>query len=100
MNSIRRLICLFALAAGLSCAAIPAALASADEKPTAEANAAWEAKDWARAAKLYKELSKEKDAPPRVWLRLGASLRSLGKHEEALAAFDKATQMGAGQFGE
>jgi tetratricopeptide (TPR) repeat protein len=35
-----------------------------------------------------------------VWLRLGASLRSLGKYEEALAAFDKATQMGAGQFGE
>jgi len=66
----------------------------------AEANAAWEAKDWARAAKLYEELSKEKDAPPRVWLRLGASLRSLGEYEQALAAFDKATQLGAGQFGE
>jgi tetratricopeptide (TPR) repeat protein len=45
-------------------------------------------------------LSKDKDAPPRVWLRLGASLRSLAKYEEALAAFDKATQVGAGQFGE
>lgn len=100
MNSIQRLICLFALAAGLSCVAIPAALASADENTMAEANAAWEAKDWARAAKLYEELSKEKDAPPRVWLRLGASLRSLGEYEQALAAFDKATQLGAGQFGE
>lgn len=70
------------------------------DTPTTEANAAYEAKDWARAAQLYEELSKEKDAPPRVWLRLGASLRSLGKYDEALVAFDKATQMGAGQFGE
>jgi tetratricopeptide (TPR) repeat protein len=54
----------------------------------------------ARGAKLYEELSKEKDAPPRVWLRLGASLRSLGKYGQALAAFDKATQIGAGPFGE
>jgi tetratricopeptide (TPR) repeat protein len=67
---------------------------------TAEANAAWEAKDWTRAAKLYEELSKAKDAPPRVWLRLGASLRSLGRFNEALPAFDKATQMGAGAFAE
>lgn len=66
----------------------------------AEANAAYEAKDWAKSAKLYSELSKQADAPPRVWLRLGASLRSLGKHDEALAAFGKATQAGAGQFGE
>jgi tetratricopeptide (TPR) repeat protein len=65
-----------------------------------EAGAAYDAKDWAKAAKLYEELSKQVDAPPRVWLRLGASLRSLGKYEEALAAFDKATQIGVGQFGE
>jgi tetratricopeptide (TPR) repeat protein len=71
-----------------------------DTPTAAEANAAYEAKDWARAARLYEELSKEKDAPPRVWLRLGASLRSLGKYDEALAAFDKASLMGAGQFGE
>jgi tetratricopeptide (TPR) repeat protein len=70
------------------------------DTPTAEANAAYEAKDWPRAAKLYQELAKEKDAPPRVWLRLGESLRSLGKYEEAITAFDQAAQMGAGQFGE
>jgi tetratricopeptide (TPR) repeat protein len=102
MNMLRRLICWFALAVGLSVAALPGALAVAppEDSPTVEANAAWEAKDWARAAKLYEELSREKDAPPRVWLRLGASLRSLGKYDEALAAFDKASQLGAGQFGE
>jgi tetratricopeptide (TPR) repeat protein len=73
---------------------------NASDTTVAEANAAYEAKDWARAAKLYEALSKEKDAPPRVWYRLGASLRALGKYEDALAAFDKAAQLGAGQFGE
>jgi tetratricopeptide (TPR) repeat protein len=66
-----------------------------------EANTAYEAKDWEKAAKLYEELSKEMTAPPpRVWLRLGAAMRSLGKYEEALAAFEKANQSGAGPFGE
>jgi tetratricopeptide (TPR) repeat protein len=65
---------------------------------TEQANAAWEAKDWERSAKLYEELSHQKDAPPRVWLRLGASLRALGKTDQALAAFQKATDPGAGMF--
>ena len=34
--------------------------AAYSDTPTAEANAAYEAKDWARAAKLYQELSKER----------------------------------------
>ncbi len=72
----------------------------ADDGPAERANAAWEAKDWERAAKLYEELSKEKDAPARVWLRLGGSLRALGKYDQALAAFEKATQAGAGAFAE
>jgi tetratricopeptide (TPR) repeat protein len=66
-----------------------------------EANTAYEAKNWERAAKLYEELSKEMTTPsPRVWLRLGAAMRSLGRYEEALAAFEKAGQSGAGLFGE
>jgi len=66
-----------------------------------EAAAAYEAKDWGKAATLYEELSKEMAAPPpRVWLRLGAAMRSLGRYEEALAAFDKAGQAGAGPFSE
>jgi len=65
-----------------------------------EANAAYNAKDWATAAKLYGELSRSPDAPPRVWLRLGTALRSLGKYDEALTAFDNANQAGATLFGE
>src|ERR1700730_3736340 len=66
----------------------------------AEAGAAYGAKDWAKAAELYVELSQSPEAPPRVWLRLGASLRELGKYQEALAAFEKANAAGAALFGE
>ncbi len=66
----------------------------------AEAGAAYDAKDWAKAAKLYALLSQSPEAPPRVWLRLGAALRELGKYNEALAAFEKANAAGAALFGE
>jgi tetratricopeptide (TPR) repeat protein len=72
----------------------------AEDSRAEEANAAWIAKDWERSAKLYEELSKQKDAPPRVWLRLGGSLRALGKYEQALSAFEKATGSGAAMFAE
>jgi len=66
-----------------------------------EANAAYDAKNWERAAKLYEELSREMNTPPpRVWLRLGDAMRSIGRYEEALAAFEKADQTGGGLFGE
>lgn len=72
----------------------------ADDSPAAAAGAAYEAKDWAKAAKLYEELAKQPNAPPRVWFRLGKSLQELSRYEEAIAAFDKATAGGAGMFGE
>jgi tetratricopeptide (TPR) repeat protein len=71
-----------------------------DETRAAEAAAAYDAKDWAKAAKLYGELSQSQDARARVWLRLGASLRELGRYPEALAAFEKANSAGAALFGE
>jgi len=74
--------------------------ASGIEARAAEAAAAYDAKDWAKAAKLYGELSRSPEAPPRVWLRLGAALRELGKYPEALAAFEKANAAGAALFGE
>ena len=73
---------------------------AADGSLADEANTAWMAKDWERSAKLYEELSKQKDAPPRVWLRLGGSLRALGKYDQALTAFEKATGSGAAMFAE
>jgi tetratricopeptide (TPR) repeat protein len=102
----KRVISALAVVLGLCAMTMPARAVTVNDSndaadtPAAEANAAYEAKDWARAATLYEVLAKEKDAPPRVWYRLGASLRSLGKYERALEAFDKATKLGAGQFGE
>ena len=97
MIGIRVLACLF-LAVALSTSAQQDSNVDVLSK---EANAAYEAKNWERAAKLYEELSKELTTPPpRVWLRLGAVMRSLGRYEEALAAFEKAGQSGAGLFGE
>jgi tetratricopeptide (TPR) repeat protein len=74
--------------------------ASDSEARAAAAAVAYDAKDWAKAAKLYGELSQAPDAPPRVWLRLGAARRELGKYPEALAAFEKANAAGAALFGE
>jgi tetratricopeptide (TPR) repeat protein len=64
------------------------------------AAAAYDEKDWAKAAKLYAQLSQSPEAPPRVWLRLGAAQRELGKYPDALAAFEKANAAGAALFGE
>src|SRR2546422_5194793 len=66
-----------------------------------EADSAYQAKDWAKAAKLYGALSKAtSQVPPRVWLRLGASLRALGEYDPALAAFEKGTQGATKMFAE
>jgi tetratricopeptide (TPR) repeat protein len=100
MKQVRILMFAFAILAS-SAHAAQKPEAAADASLAAEAGAAYDAKDWAKAAALYEKISKqEPQAPPRVWLRLGAALRSLGKYDEALAAFDKATQAGAGLFGE
>src|SRR5258708_38923312 len=74
--------------------------AASDTTVAAEAAAAYDAKNWDLAAKLYGQLSQSPQTPPRVWLRLGASLRELGKYQEALAAFEKANAAGAAPFGE
>jgi tetratricopeptide (TPR) repeat protein len=99
MKHVRML--MFAFAILVSSAHAAQRPAAADASLAAEAGAAYDAKDWAKAAALYEKISKQDpQAPPHVWLRLGAALRSLGKYDEALAAFDKATRAGAGLFGE
>ncbi len=100
MKTVGSFILLLAFLPGPLNAASVSRMYPTDDALAAQANAAYEAKDWTKAARLYEELSKQPDAPPRVWLRLGASLRSLGKYQEALTAFDKGTQAGAGPFGE
>jgi tetratricopeptide (TPR) repeat protein len=95
-----RLVTLAILLVSLAVTAAAQQPSSSGDTLAAEAATAYDAKDWAKAARLYAELSQSLDAPPRVWLRLGAALRELGKHQDALAAYEKANAAGAALFGE
>lgn len=68
-------------------------LPSSDQ--AAEANAAFQAKDWAKAAQLYQVLVQAHPAIPRLWFRLGTSLQELGQLDRALENYQKALSLGA-----
>ena len=65
------------------------------ESKTAAANAAYQAKDWAKAEPLYEQLVQALPDSGRNWYRLGASLQATGHHEKAAEAFQKAKANGA-----
>ena len=67
-----------------------ASFAQATEAAAAAANAAYQQKDWATAAKLYGELAQSSPKNPRFWYRLGVSQRATGQNEQALQSFPKA----------
>lgn len=100
MSRIRLLTFGIVLAASACNARAAQQTGSNSDAVAAEAGAAYDAKDWTKAAKIYAALSQSPEAPPRVWLRLGAALRELGKYQDALAAYEKANAAGAALFGE
>ena len=55
--------------------------------PAMEADVAFQAQNWQRAADLYAKLVQDKVAPGIDWFRLGYSLVKLGRDAEALATF-------------
>src|SRR5215471_12166278 len=61
---------------------------------SAEANAAFEAKDWARAARLYQELVKEHPELPILWIRLAEAQQQLGQPDEALGTMEDGLKAG------
>ena len=61
---------------------------------SAEANAAFEAKDWARAARLYQELVKEHPEVPRLWIRLAEAQQQLGQPDLALGTMEDGLKAG------
>ena len=67
-----------------------------------EANAAYEAKDWGNAAKLYEQVLAT-TPEPRAWYRLGVSRRNEGRPLPAIAAFESGIKAGMasyqGEFG-
>lgn len=76
------------------------AAAAAQEKPSAsitqagnEAAAAYDAKDWAKSAKLYGQIV-QGGPSPRAWYRLGVSLNKIGENDKAIEAFEKSRALG------
>jgi tetratricopeptide (TPR) repeat protein len=60
----------------------------------AEASAAFDAKDWAKAAKLYEVMAHANPRIPRLWFRWGTSLQNLGQTDRAIEAYHQALEAG------
>jgi len=67
----------------------------ADATPSAEAGAAYDAKDWTKSAALYEKLTQAHPEIPRLWFRLGTSLQELSQLDRALEVYQKALAAGA-----
>jgi tetratricopeptide (TPR) repeat protein len=59
-----------------------------------EADALFQSQKWADAAWAYEAVTKAEAANGRAWYRLGVSLHNLGRYEQAIAAFQKALEIG------
>jgi tetratricopeptide (TPR) repeat protein len=64
----------------------------------APASAAYAAKDWAKAADLYAQITASEPKNGRAWYRLGVSLHGKGDHEQAIKALEKSIENGAPNF--
>jgi len=68
---------------------------STNDSLSAEAGAAYDAKDWAQSAALYEKLTQDNPEIPRAWFRLGTSLQELGQLDRAVQIYNKALAAGA-----
>ena len=79
--------------------ALAAAVKSGADARTADtaaaADAAYQARDWARATPLYERLVQEQADGYTNWLRLGACLHGIGQNAKALEAYERARTHGA-----
>jgi len=67
----------------------------ADAVLSAQANTAYDAKDWTKSAALYEKLTQAHPEIPRLWFRLGTSFQELGQLDRALETYQKALTAGA-----
>jgi tetratricopeptide (TPR) repeat protein len=92
-KSISKLVCFSALNLLLASAVRPHQ--SANDSLSTEAAAAYDAKDWAKSAALYEELTQAHPEVPRAWFRLGTALQELGQLDRAVEIYNKALAAGA-----
>jgi len=90
-------LCAFVFFIAISCGV--AQSQNASSHPDAEAaNAAYAAKDWAKAADLYGHITVAEPKNGRAWYRLGVSLHGKGEPEQAIKALEKSIENGAPNF--
>lgn len=65
-----------------------------EAKTQADAAAAYEAKDWAKSARLYEEMAAAHPENARFLYRLATSEQGLGEYDKALSSLRKATAAG------
>lgn len=87
-------VCLLLITLPLTASQPPDAL----DTVAATADSAYKAKDWAKATPLYEQLTQAKPETARNWYRLGVCRQETGKREEALDAFQKASDKGVPAF--
>ncbi len=93
MRSVRLCVFFIVLAGGMS---VSAQTSFADDKAISlkEASAAYEAKDWQKAARLYQGIAEGDPRNPRMWYRLAFSLHELGEHAKSIEAYKKSMEAG------
>jgi hypothetical protein len=95
----RRLLASLSLLLALTVAALSQATgqntnqATTTQATTPEADEAYAAKNWTRAAELYRAEAQRDPQNGRAWLRLGRSLREEQRPSEAITAFEHAKQL-------
>ena len=70
------------------------AQAAASASPTPEADALFAAKKWNESATAYEAFTKTNPNNGRAWYRLGFSLHSMGKYDQAVRAFQRSVDIG------
>ena len=95
MNIFRAKLAVFSLVLSGVASFLPAQQPAPDAALSAEASAAYDAKDWTKSAALYEKLTKAHPEIPRLWFRLGASLEELGQLNRALDIYQEALKAGA-----
>jgi tetratricopeptide (TPR) repeat protein len=76
------------------CLLVFSSIALSQSPPAQGADALYQAQKWAKAAEAYGVVTKAEPANARAWHRLGTSLHALSKYPEAVAAFQRAVEIG------
>ncbi len=69
-------------------------LVAQSDPATVEASAAYEAKDWAKSAKLYEVMVKQHPEVARLWFRLATSQQELGQLDQAQQTLEQGLKAG------